>query len=180
MSKDPKDILERLRKIAKNPDIERTPTGRPKRRKTLAPKPQKAALEVRPVENKLPVKQAVKALFEKGGPSGNPAGRPPQLKNLKGLCKQYGKEAIQTVRNIMKAPKARPGDKLKAAELILAYGFGRPQNNHAITHEHVRSMSDKQLAQAIVEAKEALMDQMHPKELPPIDVEYEEEEPTEH
>ena len=68
----------------------------------------------------------------KQGTSGNPGGRPRENAAFSQLCRTQSESALQVVTQILKSEKARQSDRIRAAELILAYAFGRP----AQTLEH--------------------------------------------
>ena len=75
-------------------------------------------------------------MFEKGK-SGNPAGRPKDTHNIKTLARQYTKEALAALVDIM-----LHGDKeqarVAAACAILDRGFGRPHQSVEISGETIR------------------------------------------
>jgi hypothetical protein len=61
------------------------------------------------------------------GQSGNPGGRPRELKAFRQQVREHGPEAISHVLDVMRDSEAENRDRLNAASLLLAYGFGRPQ-----------------------------------------------------
>ena len=61
------------------------------------------------------------------GVSGNPGGRPAQISEVRELARRYTKEAVATLVDIMQNPKAPPAAKVRAAEVLLDRGWGRPQ-----------------------------------------------------
>lgn len=59
----------------------------------------------------------------KPGQSGNPTGRPKIFNDVKELARQYTTEAVEALVAALK----RPGEAVPAANSLLAYGYGRPQ-----------------------------------------------------
>jgi Family of unknown function (DUF5681) len=58
----------------------------------------------------------------KPGQSGNPGGRPAALRGIQELARQHTSEAVDALRAALK----RPRERVRAAELLLAYAYGRP------------------------------------------------------
>src|SRR5271154_2422298 len=69
------------------------------------------------------------------GQSGNPGGRPKARIDLQALARQRTPEAIATLVRIMRNTKNLMAAK-GAAEILLAYGYGRPQNVVTFDTEH--------------------------------------------
>ena len=61
--------------------------------------------------------------FVKGNKSG---GRPKLPTEIKEMCRALTPQAIETAKNIMLNDKAKDSDRLKAAEIILDRGYGKP------------------------------------------------------
>jgi|SRR5271165_1995094 len=59
------------------------------------------------------------------GVSGNPGGRPKELREIVELARSYAPEAIETLALIMANPEAPPAARV-AANAILDRGFGKP------------------------------------------------------
>ena len=59
----------------------------------------------------------------KKGVSGNPSGRPAQFPEFRDKCRQHSPEALA---RLVAALGEDGAHSIKAAELILAYGWGRP------------------------------------------------------
>lgn len=71
----------------------------------------------------------------KKGQSGNPKGRPPKTKAQKEfeqLCKECSPDAFQTLLDIMASGTAADRDRIKCAETILAYAYGKPKQMQVI------------------------------------------------
>lgn len=62
----------------------------------------------------------------KKGVSGNPKGRPKAGLTLQHICKEHAETAIQILLGIMTDEKAKSGDRIRAAEIILERGYGKP------------------------------------------------------
>jgi hypothetical protein len=63
--------------------------------------------------------------FEKGV-SGNPGGRPSKLQEIKELTENLSVPCINEAFKIVNNKYSKDSDKLKAIELIVAYGVGKP------------------------------------------------------
>jgi hypothetical protein len=61
----------------------------------------------------------------KPGQSGNPGGRPKILQNVKALAQARTEEAVEALVQALK----KPGERVHAATILLAYGYGRPVQN---------------------------------------------------
>lgn len=60
------------------------------------------------------------------GKSGNPGGRPKLPEEFKELAKKHSLDALKVVIDISENPEAKDSDRIKASELIIDRGFGRP------------------------------------------------------
>lgn len=69
------------------------------------------------------------------GKSGNPGGRPKYPEEFKELAKNHSLDALKVVIDISENPDAKDSDRIKAAELIIDRGFGRPQQSSQIEIE---------------------------------------------
>jgi hypothetical protein len=49
---------------------------------------------------------------------------------IKPIAQRYGPDCIRAMVNILKNSRTKPLEKAKAAEVILAYGFGKPVESH--------------------------------------------------
>ncbi len=74
--------------------------------------------EIRPEQTK---RVAPRTAF-KPGQSGNPGGRPAVVRGIQELARQHTPEAVEALVEALK----RPGERVRAAEVMLAYGYGRP------------------------------------------------------
>ena len=64
-----------------------------------------------------------------------PGGRPKGAKNkatefIKPIAQRYGPDCLQMAFNIAKNGRSKDADRLKAMELIMAYGYGKPTESH--------------------------------------------------
>ncbi|MDI6773155.1 MAG: DUF5681 domain-containing protein [bacterium] len=75
------------------------------------------------------------------GQSGNPGGRPKAVVAVAELARQHTEEAVATLAAIMRAEVrgVRPGDMVRAAEALLARGWGQPTQplEHAAGEQRV-------------------------------------------
>lgn len=60
------------------------------------------------------------------GTSGNPSGRPKHVHELAVRCRDMTDDIITTLRKILTGKAERATDRIKAAEVLLAYGYGKP------------------------------------------------------
>jgi hypothetical protein len=63
--------------------------------------------------------------FQKGQ-SGNPTGRPKAPKEFSELAKNKSVDALKTLIELMENMKTKANDRIKAAEIVIAYGVGKP------------------------------------------------------
>lgn len=86
--------------------------------------------------------------FQKGQ-SGNPGGKPKELKGVQELARSHAPEAIRTLAGIMKNSKAGPAARAMASNSLLDRGYGRPAQFVTGDAARLRSaldMSDNELA----------------------------------
>ena len=79
----------------------------------------------------------------KPGQSGNPGGRPAIVKTIQELARQKTPEAVAALLAALK----KPGERVAAASVLLAYGYGRPvqaQNLRVIRSIH--DLTDAEVA----------------------------------
>jgi len=62
----------------------------------------------------------------KKGVSGNPDGRPKQLREFRVTCREMSGEILATLAGIVRDPTERSADRIKAGSIVLAYGYGNP------------------------------------------------------
>ena len=62
----------------------------------------------------------------KPGQSGNPSGRPKIPEDVKAAFKELTPQAVETLKGIMLNPLAKDADRIKAAEIIMDRGYGKP------------------------------------------------------
>ena len=84
--------------------------------------------------------------FQKGK-SGNPGGRPKVVGEVQTLARQYTKEAIETIRQIMCDRKTHSSARVTAAIAILDRGYGRPSQtiSQSVADKPLDQMSDEEL-----------------------------------
>lgn len=68
------------------------------------------------------------------GTSGNPAGRPPIIRELRDLARAHTEAAIVALAEVMNDREAAPAARVMAATAILDRGFGRPMQQVATSH----------------------------------------------
>lgn len=66
--------------------------------------------------------------FQKGQ-SGNPGGRPKMPAEIRDTAMSYALPAIEKLAAILKDKKARHSDQIKAAEILLDRGLGKPRQS---------------------------------------------------
>ncbi len=95
-----------------------------------------------------------KGKFKKGQ-SGNPAGRPKKKRDpsLQADCKALDKSILAMLGEFIKNPndQYKPSDRLKAAELVLGYGHGKPRQ----TVEQVIELKDIDFPTIQLQSEEA-------------------------
>ena len=67
--------------------------------------------------------------------SGNPSGRPTLPKEFKELAQTKSLDALRRLVGIMEDAQARDDHVIRACELIIAYGYGKPQQSVALSGE---------------------------------------------
>lgn len=77
-----------------------------------------------PVNNPNPDQRGLKR-FQKGQ-SGNPAGRPPILADIREKARAHAAEAFQALLDVAMDTKAPPSARVSAASEILSRGYGKP------------------------------------------------------
>lgn len=67
------------------------------------------------------------------GKSGNPGGRPKKINELVDKCRDLTGECADVLTDIMRTAKNKAADRIKAAEIILGYGWGKPKQQTELT-----------------------------------------------
>src|SRR5262245_60317530 len=84
--------------------------------------------------------------FQKGK-SGNPGGRPKVVGEVQARAREYTKEAIETLRDIMLDIKAPAASRVLAANSLLDRAYGRPSQtiSQSVADKPVDQMTDDEL-----------------------------------
>jgi hypothetical protein len=83
------------------------------------------------------------------GLSGNPGGRPKELRDVIDLARTHSPAAITTLAKIMRNEQAPPAARIGAATAILDRGYGKPGQSVDITFKpwDLSKLTDEQLDQ---------------------------------
>jgi hypothetical protein len=83
------------------------------------------------------------------GQSGNPGGRPRELRDVIELARSHSADAIATLAKIMRNEQAPPAARLGAAAALLDRGYGKPCQSVDLTFQPpaLEKLSDEQLEQ---------------------------------
>jgi hypothetical protein len=79
------------------------------------------------------------------GQSGNPGGRPKEEHDIRKLARSRGKEAVDTLYEIMTDEKAPPSARIAASVALLDRGYGRPEQRFEGALNVKYEISDKPL-----------------------------------
>lgn len=60
------------------------------------------------------------------GQSGNKGGRPKELDGLRALIREQGPKLVETLIDIALSEAADDKDRIKASEVLMSYGYGKP------------------------------------------------------
>ena len=94
----------------------------------------------------------------KPGQSGNPDGRPAIVKSLQAACREHTPTAIKA----LLAALETPGERVPAANLLLAYGYGRPAQTQNVRFiSSVKDLTDAELAAVTGRADEEEQQSVH-------------------
>ena len=84
----------------------------------------------------------------KPGQSGNPNGRPRVLADVQNAAREHSCEAIDTLAQIMRNPKAPAAARTSAACALLDRGYGKPSQAIEATNTNVTyAVSDKPMTE---------------------------------
>ncbi len=103
--------------------------------------------------------------FQKGK-SGNPSGRPKRDPDLALRAKEMTSKIMDKLEAIVDLDIGKVsepkwlGPILKACEIVLAYGHGKPVANVHVTRENLAALSDDELMAGLPEAIELINDQL--------------------
>ena len=75
------------------------------------------------------------------------------MRDVQALARQYSSEAVRTLGELMRSDAAPPGVRVRAAELLLDRGWGRPLQASVSTNLDVRQLSDEELISIIHEGR---------------------------
>jgi hypothetical protein len=86
------------------------------------------------------------------GTSGNPGGRPRRShREVKQLCREAAMEVVHVLISTVYDDRARTGDRLKAAEIVLNFALGKP-----------RRFDDSELDDRVLTPERVILDQISP------------------
>jgi hypothetical protein len=86
------------------------------------------------------------------------------VESLTSICRREASAAMDTIVKIMKDPGAKPGERLKAAEMIIERGFGKIPEKleiaRALPDEQLRCLAEKLLERRcqLVEKNETIIE----------------------
>ena len=75
------------------------------------------------------------------------------MRNVQELARQHTTEAVRTLGELMRSDAAPPGVRVRAAELLLDRGWGRPLQASVSTTLDVRQLTDAELIDIILEGQ---------------------------
>ena len=75
------------------------------------------------------------------------------MRDVQALARQYSNEEICTLGELMRSDAAPPGVRVRAAELILDRGWGRPLQASVSTNLEMRQLTDAELIDIILEGQ---------------------------
>ena len=75
------------------------------------------------------------------------------MRDVQALARQYSNEEIRTLGELMRSDAAPPGVRVRAAELILDRGWGRPLQASVSTNLEMRQLTDAELIDIILEGQ---------------------------
>lgn len=84
--------------------------------------------------------------FVKGAPSPNPGGRPKVADDLVELARGATAETFEFLLSVMRNPKASRRDRVRCAEVVLAYGHGKPTQALTVSGKNGEPLSAPQFA----------------------------------
>jgi hypothetical protein len=90
------------------------------------------------------------------GQKGNPGGRPKLPEELKLAFRRAAPDALAVLERVMRSSKARPGDRIRAAEVILNRGYGTPTQSVELTGKDggpIESMTYEQAKARLAELR---------------------------
>jgi hypothetical protein len=101
------------------------------------------------------------------GVSGNPGGRPKELRDIVELAKAHSADAIDTLASLMRDRKVPPAARVAAANAILDRGFGKPRQGVELSGhdggpiEH-KEVSDEARLEAFMEFMKKTKERLPP------------------
>ena len=75
------------------------------------------------------------------------------MRNVQELARQHTTEAVRTLGELMRSDATPPGVRVRAAELLLDRGWGRPLQASVSTNLEMRQLTDEQLMEIILEGQ---------------------------
>ena len=93
------------------------------------------------------------------GKSGNPGGRPKEVKEIRALAQQKSPEVIQTLFEIVMDSTLRPGPRVAAAKELLDRALGRPLGAAEVLKEEQKANAGQTIQLKLIDPEAPPEDQ---------------------